>query len=63
MKTAFITLMICSTLILFSGCKHLFHPKGSPPGQVKKATGYNPASGKVNTSTPSANKKSKGKNK
>lgn len=31
---------------LLSGCV-ILAPRHLPPGQVKKATGYNPASGKV----------------
>ena len=39
-------LLICMTLLL-TGCPHPLHPLHAPPGQVKKVTGVNPASGKV----------------
>ncbi|ACM21605.1 hypothetical protein Geob_3262 [Geotalea daltonii FRC-32] len=33
-------------IFLISGCVWVGPGKSAPPGQVKKATGYNPASGK-----------------
>ena len=41
-------ILLAVSLFLLTGCVHVAGPKfKAPPGQVQKATGYNPASGKV----------------
>jgi len=43
-----IGVLLAASLFLFTGCVVVTPPKvEAPPGQVQKATGYNPASGKV----------------
>ena len=50
MKRTVCFVVVCGLLGLFTGCQHLIIPGGKvPPGQVKKRTGYNPASGKIHT--------------
>jgi hypothetical protein len=40
-------LIILTLSFIFSGCQTTGHGKRNAPGQIKKRTGYNPASGKT----------------
>jgi hypothetical protein len=39
--------VLAVAILLISGCVWVGQGKSAPPGQVQKATGYNPASGKI----------------
>ena len=52
MKKLFKTFLVWTLLIIFVGCMPIVPKPHLPPGQVKKITGYNPASGKVQTKGP-----------